>query len=203
VTLGLQENCAEEQALGFRICYVASKAAPDQLADSLGLTLGATRNEMPHDEWWTAKLRKSGWTVLWSENEQFGQQSVVRIAELSNQFDTYICEVNETVMWSSSEFWSGGKQIWKVTHAGDGDDIFNFSQAGTLPASFSELNNKHRANQQNDGEGVDHIFEVPLDLAAMDIGFRHEDFLKPGDVETFQKILEPQKKSLFSRIFGR
>lgn len=189
--------------MGFRICYVASKATPDQLIDSLGLTLGATRNEMPIDEWWVARLLESGWTVLWAENEQFGQQSVGRVAKLSSQFDTYICEVNETVMWSSAEYWSCGKQIWKVTHAGDGDDIYNISKTGTLPESFAELNNKHRANQLNDGEGVDHIFEVPLDLVAMDICFRHEDFLKPGDVDTFQSIVKLEKKSLFSRIFGR
>ncbi len=61
----------------------------------------------------------------------------------------------------------------------------------------------HNSAQQNDGEGDDHIFEIPLDLAALDFGFRHENYLKHSDVESFFTIFVPKKKSLFSRIFGR
>ncbi len=189
--------------MGFRISYLASKASPEILADHLSLTLGEPVTEMPSDDWWIATLKESGWTLLWSESEDFGQKSVGRVAELSKQFDTYICEVNETVMWSSAELWKDGRQVWKVTHAGDGDDIFDLSQTGALPEGFPALKQEHISAQQNDGEDVDHIFDIPLDLAALDIGFRHDHYLEKGAVEAFITIAKPQKKGLLSRIFGR
>lgn len=106
-------------------------------------------------------------------------------------------------MWSSAELWKGGQQIWKVTHAGDGDDIFDLSETGTLPEGYFDLKQKHTSDQQNDGEGVDHIFEIPLSLAALDFGFRHEDYLEQSDVDSFLIITIPRKKSLLSRILGR
>gem|GEM_PF-2922243 len=198
-----QSNVQGELPLGFRVSYLASKASPEVLAESLNLTIGNPENEMPVDDWWIAKIKNSDWTLLWSESEDFGQNSVGRVAELSKRYETYICDLNETVMWSSAEFWKDGRQIWKVTHAGDGDDIFDLSETGATPQGFSELKQMHIAAQQNDGEDVDHIFEIPLDLAALDFGFRHEHHLEQSDVEAFLTIARPQRKSLFSRVFGR
>lgn len=193
----------EDRRLGFRICYLASKASPEELAESLNLAIGDPAPEMPDGEWWIAKLKRSGWTILWSEDEGFGERTVEKTAELSREHPTYICEVNETVMWSSAAFWKDGQQIWKVTHAGDGDDIFDLSETGALPDGYLDLKQRHTLVQQNDGEGVDHIFEVPLDLAALDFGFRHENYLEQNDVESFLTIIIPRRKSLLSRILGR
>jgi hypothetical protein len=90
-----------------------------------------------------------------------------------------------------------------VTHAGDGEDIFDLSVSGALPDGFSDLKQTHTSNQENDGEEVDHIFEIPLDLAASDFGFRHDSYLEQSDVETFLTIFAPKKKGLLSRILGR
>ncbi len=158
---------------------------------------------MPDGEWWIAKFKKSDWTILWSENEDFGQHSIEQVAQLSKQYETYVCEVNETVMWSSAEFWGEGQQVWKVAHSGVGSDILDLSETGTLPDGFLKLKQEHASAQHRDGDGVDHIFEVPLDLAALDIGFRHENYLEQSEVEGFLTIVIPQKKSLLSRILGR
>ena len=122
--------------MGFRICYIASRATAEQLVSSLGLSTGETRQDVPEGEWWAARLRKSGWTVLWSEAEDFGQQVTAQVAQLSRAFDTYICEVNETVMWSAAEYWSGGRRVWRLTHAGDGGDILDLTETGSLPEAF-------------------------------------------------------------------
>lgn len=189
--------------MGFRICYLATNASPEELSEALNLVIGDPAPEMPDGEWWIAKLKRSGWTILWSEDKGFGESTVEKIAELSRKYATYICEVNETVMWSSAAFWKDGQQIWKVTHAGDGEDIFDLSETGALPDGYLNLKQTHTLAQQNDGDDVDHIFEVPLDLAALDFGFRHESYLKQKDVESFLTIKVPKKKGLLSRIFGR
>lgn len=193
----------EGAKLGFRICYIASKASSDELAASLNVTIGDTGAGMPDSGWWIAKLKKNDWTILWSEDELFAQKSIAQIAELSRQHVTYICEVNETVMRSSAELWKDGQQLWKVTHTGDGDDIFDLSETGALPDGYLELKQKHMSDQKNDDEGVDHIFEIPLNLAALDFGFRHEDHLEQNEVESFHTIVAPRKKSFLARILGR
>ena len=189
--------------MGFRICYLASKATAADLAESLNLIIGDTAPEMPDGEWWIARLKDSDWTILWSEDEEFGERNIKKIAELSKQHATYICEVNETVMWSSAAFWRNGRQIWKVTHAGDGDDRFDLSETGALPDGYSDLKHRHTLDQQNDGEDVDHMFEIPLNLAAFDLKFRHEDYLGQSDVESFLIVTPPKRKSLLSRLLGR
>lgn len=189
--------------MGFRICYLASKASPEKLAEALSLALGDRQTEMPDGQWWIARLIQGGWTILWSENEDFGRNTIAQVSELSKQYETYVCEVNEQVMWCSAEFWKDGQQIWKITHAGDGGDIFDLSETGVFPEGFSELKQMHSLAQQNDCEGVDHIFEIPLDLAALAFGFRHENYLEKSDVESFVTVFAPKKKSLFSRILGR
>ncbi|MCG7574813.1 hypothetical protein MHM39_14670 [Phaeobacter sp. CNT1-3] len=188
--------------MGFRICYLASKAAPDELIEKLGLTKGNSVEEMPAGVWWAAKLENSGWTILWSEDENFGGSVQAEIAELSQTHQTYICEVNETVMWSSSELWEKGQQVWKVTHAGDGEDRFNLSEIGELPENYTALKQLHFLNQKQEEENVDHIFEIPLDLPALRIGFRHEDYLETKDVTSFEVVAPKKKRNLLSRIFG-
>lgn len=192
--------------MGFRICYLASKASPDELATALSLELGQEVTEMPDGNWWIAHLKQSGWTLLWSEDEAFGRSSLSKIAALSNQFETVLCEVNETCMWSSSEYWQNGRQLWKVTHAGDGEDRFDLSEIGVLPDGFSRVKDQHFAAQKGDRGGVDFIFEIPLDVAAQEIGFRHEEYLQADDVDTFflaKMPASPVKKGLISRFLGR
>ena len=191
--------------MGFRICYLASKASPEKLTAALNVTMDAPVTDMPDGDWWIAKLKDNDWTILWSEDEEFGQHSIDHVAALSNEYDTYLCEVNETVMWSSAAFWKSGQQVWKVTHAGDGKDIYDLTETGTLPDGLADLKQKAIAQQQKDGGGVDHIFEIPLDLAALDFEYRHEHFLNDRRVDTFHTIVPPQKikkKGLLSRLFG-
>lgn len=189
--------------MGFRICYLASTASPQEMSDALGLTMGAPADERPEGEWWAARLLTSGWTILWSEDENFGRSAVRLVEALSQTHQTYVCEVNETCMWSSAEFWQDGRCEWKATHAGDGGDIFDLTETGDLPENYSSIAQRHIANQHSDGDGVDHIFEVPLDLADSVIGFRHDEYLEAGNVEMFFPVAPPAKKGFFARLLGK
>ncbi|WP_171208785.1 MULTISPECIES: hypothetical protein [unclassified Ruegeria] len=188
--------------MGFRICYLASKAPAEKIADVLEVTIAESVSEIPYGDWWLATLKNSGWTIFWSENEEFLGEKETGISSLSQNFDTYVCHVNETVMWCSAEFWSKGKKIWCVSHRGDGDDIFDLTTDGPLPANFEELKDHHFANQHEDGEDVDHVFEIPLELAASEIDFRHDAFLDPEDASRVFRVAAPKKKGFLSRMFG-
>lgn len=188
--------------MGFRICYLAARLEPAEMVRGLDLEISQSQSDMPADEWWTARLIKSGWTVLWAEDETFGIKSRDLIAALSEKAGLFHCHVNETVMWSSSEFWSHGGSIWKVSHAGDGEDRFDLNTEGDPPSEFSTVRDRC-FKAQNTEDDVDHVFDIPLELARINIDFSHGDFLEPGDVEKFHVIVPPRQKGLLSRIFGR
>jgi len=197
--------------MGFNICYVASKATPEEIVSAFDLTVSMETDEMPETALWLTTLN-SDWTILWSEDEGFGQKKIDQIKSLSFAYNTYLCVVNETVMSSSCEFWSNGKSIWSVWHIGDGSDVsdksvFNLSSSGSLPANFEQIKSQHIAKQETGDKKVDLIFEVPLELAKAEIGFRHEQYLRSGtDVEKFliaEHFDANPPLGFFSRLFGK
>ena len=185
--------------MGYRICYLASKLPPKKFADIFNLEIIDTTTEMPHNNWWIASLKNSDWSLLWSEDEDFGRRSQDLIKSASCKSDLIYCVVNETCMWSSSEYWSNGQLIWQVTHAGDGDDIFNLNVKGKLPPQFEDIREKHISAQKQEDD-CDHIFGIPLELARVHINFRHEDQLEPNDVDEFHLISAPRKPNFFHAL---
>lgn len=174
------------------------------MAAALGLQIAGTEDEMPVDSWWIADLKESGWSLLWCEDEEFGARSHDRMADLSKRSDVLHCQVNETVMWSSSELWSKGSVVWKVSHSGDAGDVFDLNAEGALPDQFDGIKEQHFHDQRTDEEDdCDFVFEVPLDLAKSFIGFRHEDMLDENSVGAFSVVDTPRKAGFLSRLLGR
>lgn len=202
--------------MGFSICYIASKREPETLARDFGLEIAETVTEHPDAAWWTARIGEDGWSVLWCEDMTFGAGARDRIAELSQQDDVILCEVEEHVMWSSAEYWTKGAAAWKVTHNGGDEGVLDLNTEGALPAVFEEIKSKNfalQAEEEDDsdyGFGCDYGFEIPLDLAAHFINYRHDDGLEPEDVAGFHIVNPPPKPpappkttGFLSRLFGR
>ena len=188
--------------MGFRICYIGGNCPPEDLAAHMQMDVDGSTAEMPFGESWVAKIKESGWSVLWSEDETFVESNSSLISKASQSIDLISCEVNETCMWSSAEFLRDGKSVWKVTHAGDGEDIFDLSEHGTLPTEFEKLKTEHFDNQKVD-VGCDHIFEIPLDTASFFLKFRHDQYLDPTSVDQFRILKEKKRPSFFGSLLGR
>lgn len=193
--------------MGFRICYLAAKCEPLQMARAFGLEVEETFLERPFGRWWVAQLAESGWSVLWSEKENYGARSQDAIAALSRQVDVIHCEVNETVMWSSAACWSNGELLWRITHVGGDEGVFDLTSEGKLPLYFAEIRDKHFAKQnEEDAEdefSCDYVFEIPLDVANASIHFRHDGVANPEVVVGFHIIAPPKRAWLWSRLLGR
>ena len=84
-----------------------------------------------------------------------------------------VVHIEEHTMFSRAELWSAGKNIWRVWHNGD-NEVMDLRTTGDLPAAFESL--RRQAFSQQDKEAdIDHVFDIPLDLAAQLTGFRHDE----------------------------
>ncbi len=187
--------------MGFRICYLSSRAQLEDLVRDLGLSIAGSAEAMPDGQWWVARLSDSDWTVLWSEDEGFGEQRRTEIVAHSQGHDIMLCEVNETAMYSSARCWSNGELVWEVTHRGDAGDVYDLSMQGDPPDSLAAIRDGAEAKQAA-AKDVDYIFEVPLDLAAYATGFRHDRWLERDAVDQFHLVAPPKAPSLWGRLFG-
>jgi hypothetical protein len=94
------------------------------------------------------------------------------IQSLSQRWKVITCQVEEHVMHSISQCWSGGKKIWRVEHNAQ-LGLTHLRAEGDLPKGFGTI--KQNALEQQAGkDDVDHIFEVPCLLAWRLTGFKHD-----------------------------
>jgi hypothetical protein len=81
------------------------------------------------------------------------------------------------MMFSSCAFWKDGKRLWSVKHSGD-EGVFNIVRSGKVPRQYASIKKALVEKQKSDGgekADVDHVFELPLQLAKDLVGFRHDE----------------------------
>jgi hypothetical protein len=188
--------------VGFRISYLGAKCTPEAIAEHFDLAVTHTEANMPDGESWITRLSESGWSLLWAEEEEFVRTNSKLIKTLSLKAEVVACEVNETVMWSSAEYWRNGTVLWKVTHAGDGDGRYDVSASGALPDQYASIKQTHMDLQKGDDE-VDFLFEIPLETASLHLGFRHDQVLDSSAVDYYRIFAGRRKRGFFSSLFGR
>lgn len=166
----------------------------------------------------TLKL-PNGWQVIWDDDYELDD---VDLAKLSSGREIIKCFIEEHVMESSSEFWSGGQRKWLIRHNSQRKSG-HLEVEGELPANFDEVRRKFEAKEaegktvevtvktgfgkpKRRQTGVDYIFEIPLEVASGIVGFRHDGLSE----EPFHVLTRPRKQPLtsknrgfFSRLFGK
>jgi hypothetical protein len=81
--------------------------------------------------------------------------------------------VSEGAMNALAMEWRDGKQVWSVYHDGsEGGDTLNVE--GQLPPAFEPIRARLMAAQTREQGPVDHVFDIPLELAEAVTGFRHD-----------------------------
>jgi len=131
------------------------------------------------------------------------------LEKLSQAGEVVSCFVEDHVMFSSAAAWKNGKQIWRVAHDGGEDQILHLETSGDLPAEFESIHKELFAKQEQEASApddpkVDHVYDLPAELAKALTGFRHDEDITgvSGDI---YEVLEPAKKtgSLLKRWFGK
>jgi hypothetical protein len=116
----------------------------------------------------------TGWTILFVNDYEFGGDAEV-LAEVSRVGYVVACQAEEHVMASAARGYRDGREEWQVVHDSSRgrDDI---AVRGQPPARLTKIRRRLAAQQQEPGEWprVDFLFDVPVELAASETGYRHD-----------------------------
>jgi hypothetical protein len=192
--------------MGFSISWCAVReAGADQLIQRLGLLPTGETEGFPESLISTGKL-DTGWRVIWHNKYECPYLRPEDLARLSTDHEVLLCLVEEHVMASSSELWSGGKRKWWISHEGENGPKGLFVD-GDLPEAFPAIRKEMEELQRAEGgdaAGVDYIFEIPLKVAQSLVGFKHD--------ETYRHLIgghfivmsrATSKTSIISRLLKR
>lgn len=197
--------------MGYRISWLAAEGADKAtLLDHFGLVSTGEPDEANEVAFSVAEL-PTGWTVLWSNDPTFA--SVERCQPLSKLAPVLSCWVNETVMFSSANYFENGNFLWFVGHNAQ-EGLRNLESDGSLPAQLDDIKARLLAEQDAedaDSAEVDFVFDIPLELAQSVCGFKHDqsefDWGTPQFVGAERSApidvrSNPAKKSWFARLIG-
>ena len=191
--------------MGYAItwCAVREEAA-DQLLTHLGLSATGKTEEDPESRFSTIKLT-TGWRLLWS-NDYGCPLLTKRLPTFSGGHEVVLCQIEEHVMASSAEVWENGRRKWWVSHEGENGPKGLLAE-GELPQCFAsireEMENAQRSEGGDDAD-VDLIFEIPLKVAQVLVGFKHDENHESVVEGRFSVLTDGASgKGLFSRLFGK
>jgi hypothetical protein len=128
---------------------------------------------------------------------------------LSSGCEVVGCSVEEHVMVSTAVRWKDGQKIWQVIHDAQ-KDIEHLDVKGEPPLEFSAIRDRLKSQQQAAGgkkSDTDYIFDIPVDLAEVIIGYRYDKDLPGPGKEQFEVLIDKaasgEKKSWLKELFGR
>ncbi len=163
--------------MGFTITWCAiPEEKAEQFFQRFGLSPTGEIEEIPESLISAARI-DTGWSVMWYNKYGCPFLRPKDLAGISLVHDVIMCLVEEHVMASSSEMWSGGKRKWWLSYEGEDRPKGLFTD-GDLPDFFPAIRKDIEQSQLAEGgdsEGVDYIFEIPLKVAQTIVGFRHDE----------------------------
>jgi hypothetical protein len=132
-----------------------------------------------------------------------GALSGGRLAALSRAAPLTFVELVETVTASRVEGWTSGARAWSVRHDND-ESTTHLKMAGSVPENFEALRQAALAKQTQadaESEGVDYVFDLPLDFATSLNGVTYEDDIAGEAQSGFEQWdLGPVRRRFYRHI---
>lgn len=189
--------------MGYSLSWIAIKGRSDrEIQQLLGFkNTGKFGNYGEHRI--VGRELRNGWYILIANKCDDPTTKGKVLAKISKGCQAVVCSIEEHVMFSSCAFWKNGKKVWSVKHRGD-EDAFDLVKTGKLPESYSLLKKELIEKQKSEGgekADVDHIFDLPLELAKQYVGFKHDESTSDIADGTYE-ILDVGSLRKFSRIMA-
>ena len=136
--------------MGYSISWVAvNRKAPEILLQELGLLSTGVMADYGREPY-TGRTLPSGWFLLVFNRCEHKFIKPRSLTALSSNCDLVACSVEEHVMVSTSEFWRGGQQIWRIEHDAQ-ESIDHLSSSGTLPDGYATIQRQCAEMQEQAG----------------------------------------------------
>ena len=194
--------------MGYAQSWLAVKGKPPEaVLETLGLRGTGAREAIAGSPVVGAEL-PGGWYLVVADGSGHRLMRDPIVQRLSAGCEVITADVEEHVMVSVATGWKDGQRVWSVTHDAQ-RDMEHLQAEGELPAVFTSIRDRLRAEQQEAGgrrADVDHIFDVPVELAQTLTGYRHDAVIPGAVAEPFEVLVETsstEKPSLLKRLFGR
>ena len=194
--------------MGVSLSFLAVKgAAPADIHRALGVTdTGVASPEFayPCPPVRGAALPNGWYLVLLDHVVHRLIKSRAIITRLSRGCEVIACQVEEHDMYSGCFGLRDGTLVWSVVHNPQKADD-HLGVWGELPAALDEIGARILKKQEEERQlqspvEVDHIFEIPIELAASFCGYRHDTRAEWGE-PAFTVLAE--KKAPRRRDAGR
>lgn len=133
-----------------------------------------------------------GWYVLFLNQFDHPFARAPLVQRLSAGCKVVVCQVEEHVMTSVATLYENSINTWRVTHESE-SGMYHLEKEGVPPPSLDEIYAALKVSQDADGgfdADVDHIFDVPVGLAAALCGYRHDEVaLASGEEPKFTELV--------------
>lgn len=161
--------------MGYKISWFGVENLPAaEVAALFGLHMTGTVDEANEAPFSIAEL-PTGWTVLWANDFDF--LTVERLQALATDRRMVGVQLHEGVMVSHALCVHAGREVWSLVHDGQEGPRNLDVEGAALPEAFDAIRARLFAEQDANDAGdkdTDYVFDVPLEVAASVVGFRHD-----------------------------
>jgi len=177
--------------------WIAIKGHSQQeVLAALGLRPTGGREDFAESPRSAALLPSGFYLVVFGRTEL----TASKLRQYSASLDLLFGFVEEHVMFSTVAAWRDSEELWSVVHDAQ-KGILHLEVNGSPPASFAAIRDRMIAEQKGEdleNPEVDHIFDIPVQLGADLMGYRHDEEVRGLSDEAFE-VLEPVKQGMFGR----
>lgn len=180
--------------MGYRTSWVAVKGVSlEEVIHRIGWTDTGETIEMMDTGLYGIELA-GGWALIVADgSHHMDRLTVDHARSLSYDRQTVYLRQSDTSMTAEIHGFEHGQETWLVDYDGS-DGIAEPTTGGTAPVALAAVLNRCRADQEHAGgrtAGVDHMYEVVLELGLAVVGFRHDRIPEEGGPEPFH-VLEAE-----------
>jgi hypothetical protein len=173
--------------MGFRVQLIAvTGKQPGTVQRDFGVAATGQREEIAESPVVGAALPNGAYLLYINDPDKIVPDDKV-FARLSKGASLIACYANETVMNSYACGWANAVERWSVFHDAQ-QGIKHLEASGTVPAEMQGIRDRLFAKQV-DNDGVDFIFDIPIELFAALGGIRYDQDI-PGAGPDPWEILE-------------